>query len=31
VLWGVGVDPSIITASLKGIVSAVNRAQRDAP
>jgi 2-isopropylmalate synthase len=30
VLWGVGVDPSIVTASLKAIVSAVNRAQRDA-
>ena len=28
VLWGVGVDPSIITASLKAIVSAVNRALR---
>ena len=29
VLWGVGVDPSIVTASIKAIVSAVNRAQRD--
>jgi 2-isopropylmalate synthase len=29
VLWGVGVDPSIVTASLKAVVSAVNRAQRD--
>ena len=29
VLWGVGIDPSITTASLKGIISAVNRAQRD--
>jgi 2-isopropylmalate synthase len=29
VLWGVGIDPSITTASLKGIVSAVNRARRD--
>ncbi|MFP4310940.1 MAG: 2-isopropylmalate synthase [Nitriliruptoraceae bacterium] len=28
VLWGVGVDPSIVTASLKAIVSAVNRAHR---
>jgi 2-isopropylmalate synthase len=28
VLWGVGVDPSITTASLKAIVSAVNRAER---
>ncbi len=31
VLWGVGIDPSIVTASLKAIVSAVNRADRDAP
>jgi 2-isopropylmalate synthase len=30
VLWGVGIDPSITTASLKAIISAVNRAQRDA-
>jgi 2-isopropylmalate synthase len=28
VLWGVGVDPSIVTASIKAIVSAVNRAER---
>jgi 2-isopropylmalate synthase len=28
VLWGVGIDPSITTASLKAIVSAVNRSQR---
>jgi 2-isopropylmalate synthase len=28
VLWGVGVDPNITTASLKAIVSAVNRALR---
>ena len=28
VLWGVGIDPSITTASLKAIVSAVNRAAR---
>ena len=28
VLWGVGIDPSITTASLKAIISAVNRAQR---
>lgn len=27
-LWGVGIDPSITTASLKAIISAVNRAQR---
>jgi len=26
VLWGVGIDPNIVTASLKAIVSAVNRA-----
>ena len=25
VLWGVGIDPDIMTASLKGVVSAVNR------
>jgi 2-isopropylmalate synthase len=29
VLWGVGIDPSITTSSLKGIISAVNRAMRD--
>lgn len=28
VLWGVGIDPSITTSSLKAIVSAVNRAER---
>jgi 2-isopropylmalate synthase len=28
VLWGVGIDPNIVTASLKAVVSAVNRAQR---
>jgi 2-isopropylmalate synthase len=28
VLWGVGIDPSIITASLKAIISAINRALR---
>jgi len=28
ILWGVGIDPSITTASLKAIVSAVNRHQR---
>jgi 2-isopropylmalate synthase len=27
-LWGVGIDPSITTASLKAIISAVNRRQR---
>ena len=30
VLWGVGLDQSIVKASLKAIVSAVNRAERDA-
>jgi 2-isopropylmalate synthase len=30
VLWGIGIDPSITTSSLKAIVSAVNRAVRDA-
>ena len=29
VLWGVGIDASIVTASLKAVVSAVNRAHRD--
>ena len=29
VLWGVGIDSSIVRASLKAIVSAVNRALRD--
>ncbi len=28
VLWGVGIDPNIVTASLKAVVSAVNRAMR---
>lgn len=28
VLWGVGIDPSITTASLKAIISAVNRSER---
>jgi 2-isopropylmalate synthase len=28
VLWGVGIDPSIMTSSLKAVVSAVNRAER---
>ncbi len=28
VLWGVGIDPSITTASLRAIISAVNRAVR---
>ncbi|MFW7415685.1 2-isopropylmalate synthase [Demequina sp. SO4-18] len=28
ILWGVGVDPSITTATLEAIISAVNRAQR---
>ena len=30
VLWGVGLDSSIVTASLEAVVSAVNRAERDA-
>jgi 2-isopropylmalate synthase len=29
VLWGVGIDPSITTSSLKAIISAVNRAVRN--
>jgi 2-isopropylmalate synthase len=29
VLWGVGVDANIVTASLKAVISAVNRASRD--
>jgi 2-isopropylmalate synthase len=29
VLWGVGLDPNIVIASLKAVVSAVNRSQRD--
>ena len=28
VLWGAGIDPSIVTSSLKAIISAVNRAER---
>ena len=28
VLWGVGIDPSITSASKKAILSALNRAQR---
>ncbi|MGL5857667.1 MAG: 2-isopropylmalate synthase [Angustibacter sp.] len=28
VLWGVGIDPNIVTASLQAVVSAVNRATR---
>jgi 2-isopropylmalate synthase len=28
VLWGIGVDPNIVSASLKAVVSAVNRAER---
>ncbi|WP_326599126.1 2-isopropylmalate synthase [Streptomyces sp. NBC_01803] len=30
VLWGVGIDPNIVRASLKAVVSAVNRATRRA-
>jgi 2-isopropylmalate synthase len=29
VLWGVGIDPNIVTASLKAVISAVNRASRE--
>ena len=29
ILWGVGIDSSIVTSSLKAVVSAVNRAQRE--
>ncbi len=29
VIWGVGIDPSITTSSLKAIISAVNRAVRE--
>jgi 2-isopropylmalate synthase len=29
VYWGVGIDPNIVTASLRAVVSAVNRASRD--
>ncbi|WP_043789029.1 2-isopropylmalate synthase [Amycolatopsis rifamycinica] len=28
VFWGIGIDPSIVTASLRAVVSAVNRAHR---
>ncbi|WP_326956748.1 2-isopropylmalate synthase [Amycolatopsis sp. NBC_01286] len=28
VFWGIGIDPSIVTASLRAVVSAVNRANR---
>src|SRR5204863_6675234 len=31
VLWGVGIDPNIVTASLKAAVSAVNRAATASP
>jgi len=30
VLWGVGLDANIVIASLKAVISAVNRAERDA-
>jgi 2-isopropylmalate synthase len=29
ILWGAGIDPSIVTSSLKAVISAVNRADRD--
>lgn len=28
IIWGVGIDSSIITSSLKAIISAINRSQR---
>ena len=28
VYWGVGIDPSIVTSSLRAVVSAINRASR---
>jgi 2-isopropylmalate synthase len=28
ILWGVGLDPNIVTASLKAVISAINRAAR---
>ena len=28
ILWGVGIDPSITTATLRAVISAVNRAGR---
>jgi 2-isopropylmalate synthase len=31
VLWGVGIDPNIVTASLRAVVSAVNRAHPATP
>ena len=31
VVWGVGIDPSITKASLKAVVSAINRAEATAP
>jgi 2-isopropylmalate synthase len=30
VLWGVGLDANIVIASLKAVVSAVNRSEREA-
>ncbi len=30
-LWGVGIDPSIVTSSFMAVISAVNRAQRKSP
>lgn len=29
ILWGVGIDPNIVTSSFKAIVSALNRFERD--
>ena len=28
IIWGVGIDSSIITSSLKAIISAINRSER---
>jgi 2-isopropylmalate synthase len=30
VVWGVGLDPNIVTASLKAVISATNRVRRTA-
>jgi 2-isopropylmalate synthase len=29
IYWGVGIDANIVTASLKAVISAVNRGARD--
>ena len=28
IVWGVGIDTSIVTSSLKAIISAINRSER---